>query len=1400
MIITQAPANELAQRYRRLKPTPKLLMRLKSLLYFASEPPAFLECVRRVHNRAPSNEAWTQSLISAHLNDLTRLGLLYSDQACHPAAAHFAAMDAAASADAKMLFAAVRHSFPVEAPDRYYYAYRINLRREALFRLARLGIYDNDVDAFVAGRDKLEKDLAPFRASQFLAAVFAHETLDPEWLASRMPEIQDALLEARCLAFGARNIPGVDLPDVVAWYHANQRRPGLEKLSDLVPRYHLMRGDLTAARAALKGLDPGTNSSHAAVEGALAFLEGQNDTALLHFRAALKSLRKTLGRRKVFLDGIFGIFFLLALLRVNDPKSHAEIQSALDAALATPEDNHYARGFLAIKVLLWLSQGLEQKARGTLAICREVMPLEPISAACVGLAEYAVDRELAEIQIADHEQRFQALRDLCPLIARIHAEILTKVARDPSPWLAWLDSPEGKRLIAFTGLMQVREPWERVLESLDAFLNPSGGTSGGDPAQKKTKRLAWFVDPDQMTVEALEQSPKGANGWTDGRAVAMKRLREQDPKLDYLTAADRIVMRTIRKESDGWYGDDSYFFDDRAAIAALAGHPTVFDARQRSQPLELVSYPVELVISEHRQGYRIALSHAGEDGAVFLEQETPGRYRVISFSKKLLPVQEVLGREGLIVPKAAREQIIVMAKRDNPSMPVRAEIAEIGQVGVEGQAAPVVQLVPFEQGARLNLLVRPFGPEGPAYVAGLGGRSVLAVVGGQQLRANRDLPRELTERAALITACPTLRDRLGAESHELEIEDAEGCLDLLLELQAYTRPMSVEWPEGQRMRVSNVSAGKLKLRVGQDRDWFSVEGTVALDEDQVLEMRFLLDRLDKAQGRFVPLGDGQFLALTRQLRAQLQRLALVSEPHRDGRRVHALGAQALDAVLEDAGEVKSDAAWKRHVTKIRAAENWTPVLPPTLRAELRDYQIEGFVWMSRLARWGAGALLADDMGLGKTVQTIAVMLDRAHEGPCLVIAPTSVCPNWDAELSRFAPSLTVHRLAAMADRTAAIAALGPRDVLVCSYGLLTGSEALAGRTWTMLVLDEAQAIKNAETQRAKAVQTLRADFRLALTGTPVENYLDELWSLFSFVNPGVLGSREGFQKRFARPIERDKDPHARQALRALIRPFLLRRTKAAVLSELPPRTEQTIAVEMTEAERVFYEALRQSSLERLAASAMPEGRRKIQILAEITRLRRACCNPALIDAAAGVSSGKLAAFLDLVEELIRNGHKALVFSQFVGHLELVRAALDVRSIRYEYLDGGTPSAERESRVASFQAGGADLFLISLRAGGTGLNLTAADYVVHLDPWWNPAVEDQASDRAHRIGQERPVTIYRLIMSDSIEERILALHRDKRDLASELLDGTEGAARLSEEALLDLIRGGTARIGGAAGGD
>jgi len=666
----------------------------------------------------------------------------------------------------------------------------------------------------------------------------------------------------------------------------------------------------------------------------------------------------------------------MALLRANDAALQAEAQAGLDAELSNPSP--YARGFLALQALLWLAQGLEPKARELLGQLRAAMPTEPLSAACVVLAEHAVDPGLTHAHQADLHARFERLKAQLPLVARIYAEILASVAASPGPYKAYLSEAGQGVEIAFTQIIQMRQPWERALESLDAFLG--AGTSKAVPGSgpRKAKRLAWFLDPNTWAVEVAEQSIRGKDGWTDGRPVAMKRLHERDPRLDYLTEQDRTALRSIRKETSGWYGDESYYFDTPRTIPALIGHPAVFDARHRSRPIELVRYPLELVVTERRGGYHVALSHTATEPTVFLEAETPTRYRVVEFPERMLAVQEILGQRGLTVPNSARDQLVALVRRDNPALPVRDEIGATEQAALPGQSAPVAQLVPHGEGLRLSLVVRPFGAEGPAYVAGLGGRSVLGSVEGQQLRANRDLPRELAERAALVEACPTLRDRTGADAHEAEIDDLEGCLDLLLELQAYAGPVSIEWPEGQKLRVSPLTPDKLRLRVKQDRDWFSVDGSVAVDEDQVLDMRFLLDRLGRAQGRFVPLDDGRFVALTRQMQAQLGRLAAVSEPHGAGRRVHALGAPALETVLEEAGEVKADAPWTRHVARIRAAEGWTPKLPPTLQAELRDYQIEGFAWMSRLARWGAGACLADDMGLGKTVQAIAVMLDRAH--------------------------------------------------------------------------------------------------------------------------------------------------------------------------------------------------------------------------------------------------------------------------------------------------------------------------------------------------------------------------------------------------------------------------------------
>ena len=464
-----------------------------------------------------------------------------------------------------------------------------------------------------------------------------------------------------------------------------------------------------------------------------------------------------------------------------------------------------------------------------------------------------------------------------------------------------------------------------------------------------------------------------------------------------------------------------------------------------------------------------------------------------------------------------------------------------------------------------------------------------------------------------------------------------------------------------------------------------------------------------------------------------------------------------------------------------------PTTPEGLKANLRPYQREGFLWLSRLDRAHAGACLADDMGLGKTLQAISLLLAVANEGPSLVVAPTSVCANWLTELKRFAPALKCSVFGA-GNRAQTFKKLGPGQVLITSYGLLQ-SENLGFRkvNWRVAVLDEAQAIKNSHAKRSRAALEIHADFRIVTTGTPVENNLSELWSIFNFILPGLLGSRDNFQRRFAAPIEHDDDKDASQHLRNIVSPFLLRRRKDQVLSELPPKEDIDYPIELSAEERDFYNRLRLSILNDLENHQENDGQRHIRVLAGITKLRLAVDHPSLVDGGAHLPGSKLEAFMTLLKQVLDNGHKVLVFSQFVKFLSIVASTLESEGIPYEYLDGGQSPRERTTAVQNFQEGSVPVFLISLKAGGLGLNLTQADYVIHLDSWWNPAVENQASDRAHRLGQDKKVTIYHLQTAHTIEDKIKALHQRKRDLADQLLSDSDTINTKSLEELLKLLR-------------
>ena len=451
-----------------------------------------------------------------------------------------------------------------------------------------------------------------------------------------------------------------------------------------------------------------------------------------------------------------------------------------------------------------------------------------------------------------------------------------------------------------------------------------------------------------------------------------------------------------------------------------------------------------------------------------------------------------------------------------------------------------------------------------------------------------------------------------------------------------------------------------------------------------------------------------------------------------------------------------------------------PALPPDLKATLRPYQQEGVAWLAFLRSAGLGGVLADDMGLGKTLQAACGLGARS-----LVVCPTSVLPNWQAELARFRPSLRVavyHGAARSLDSSA--------DVTLTTYALLRLDLAELGSVaWDTVVLDEAQAIKNPDSQVARAAYALRAATRLALTGTPLENRLEELWSLAHFTNRGLLGGRSEFAERWARPISEGR-PGAAEKLRKRLRPFVLRRLKRDVAPELPPRSESVRYVTLDERERAVYDAVHAATRADVVAS-LGKGGSVLQALEALLRLRQAACHPALVPGQHAASSSKVESLVDALAVASDDGHKALVFSHWTSMLDLIEPALRGAGLAFDRLDGST--RDRASVVERFQsAAGPPVLLVSLKAGGTGLNLTAADHVFLVDPWWNPAVEAQAADRAHRIGQERPVMVYRLVAQGTIEEKILGLQDRKRALFEAALGEASAAAALTREDLLELL--------------
>lgn len=920
----------------------------------------------------------------------------------------------------------------------------------------------------------------------------------------------------------------------------------------------------------------------------------------------------------------------------------------------------------------------------------------------------------------------------------------------------------------------------------------------------QSRGSSWAVVPYKVAASFFPEAA-GRDAGEAARVVAERQLSSQAEKISpHGSGGERAYANATRAQSSlvkmlassGLYYGQYYAgaaLDFGALLTLLEGGPLFFgtDKNPLKWPLEVCAEPARIELEVERAeggGMRLgALAVAGGRVFPFRGRET----QVVSYR----PLWALSGRTLFQLDEPAEvftlfqgsPEVEIPFEREQeffetllPTLaerfPLRGEAVRWDELR---DAAPVPRLYLTEEGKELRVELRfGYGEYELAYARRAPAQSIRRhPETGALVRVARQPEREAEWFDAL--GAKTYGLKRGPEPGLLLLRGNTHPLDFLLRHVPQLAAGGCEVYGEEELRLARVNRNRPSISFGVTSgiDWFDVQAVVRFGDVEVAlaEVR----RAVRRRERFVKLADGSIGEIPPEWVERYRHLFALGEETDKGLRVAHHHLTLLDQLLADGERARTDKEFARRRERLRNFDGIKPQkLPKQFRGELRPYQKSGFDWLHFLREYNFGGCLADDMGTGKSVVTLAFLQSLKErgqtKGASLLVVPRSLVFNWEREAARFTPRLRLLNHAA-AGRARDVSEFDDYDVILTTYGVLRRDiELLTHYEFNHLILDEAQAVKNPLAETAKAARCLRGRHRLSLTGTPVENNTMELWSQFAFLNPGLLGGADYFREEFTTPIERRGDEAAAQFLRRMVHPFILRRTKDQVAKDLPPRTERLVVCDMEPAQRQLYEEKRDYYRALLLKLIEDEGinNARFRVLEGLLRLRQICNHPRLAVKGFRGGSAKLELLLETLATLRAEGHKALVFSQFVGMLKLVEAELKKRRLTYAYLDGRT--RDRQERVDAFQNDPSiPFFLISLKAGGVGLNLTAADYVIHIDPWWNPAVEMQATDRTHRIGQERPVFIYKLIARDSVEEKILELQERKRRLVTQLIATERG---------------------------
>lgn len=1100
------------------------------------------------------------------------------------------------------------------------------------------------------------------------------------------------------------------------------------------------------------------------LKGVHAMSQGKSDLALKVFAEAL-NMRGGKGKapEPYLSDGVAAFYWVLA---VWTSKQKSEAQKTLASFVAYSQEKGMRRVAGAVLLADTLSHPLQRVDMDLLT------------------------KLISPEDIADRE--FILQQQLCLLLAAnlTGYELTPEVFHPQSSFLRHeaeryitLNKFEKKRLSnAFgskpiSGVTKTADPWELMLDRLIA--SEAQYKEGVDEGEH---RVMYVIMNDGESVELREQNRLKDGRWGSGKQLPWNRfISGSEPFMD---RADQAVVADVR-----------FLGASRLTIGIILPHMAGSDRVFTGEKMPYRRVTIEeqkpyIILEPTDDGFHLQSNVTFKD---LLSQSNVYRrddamhytYFPMSDHERVV-LQQLLSVTDF--PKTAEEKLRKLLPLIAGTTDIHSSLLpqEEEYESSESQSNIIIRLTPDPTTQTMYdayLLVRPL----------IGGKMVLPPAQGDQViidysektgrvRIERDIATEARYLDSLLQYCQEKAiDISPALNAHLSTAQA---LDLLGFASSHQEFCSVEWPEGERLKMRTARQGDWNISLTPHGRWFEIEGDVKLDDASLLTAQQLLEALGNSHGGYVQLKNGDYLWLSERLRRQLDGLESLATMQNNHPAISMLQTGLLGEIVNGEIDIHHDEDFEALKQRIDKAEKLKPEIPNTLQATLRPYQVDGFEWLMRLSTWEAGACLADDMGLGKTVQTIAFLLAHAKEGPALVVAPASVAPNWRSEIERFAPSLNVYNLNEYFERQALVKQAKAGDVIITTYGLMVpAQDIITSREWTTVCLDEAHNIKNRGTKTSAVCMMLNARYRLILTGTPVQNHLGELWNLFQFINPGLLGSYEQFHQKYILPIENLQDSERQQQLQTLVSPFMLRRTKQAVAKELPDKTEINISVELTDDEMAFYEVIRREAEEKVREEG---DQLTVNALAELTKLRRTACSAELTNPSWFEGSSKVNTFLELVQNIIEGGHSVLVFSQFTSFLSIVSRALKEAHLPHLYLDGSITIKQREQLVNDFQKGKSPIFLISLKAGGVGLNLTAANYVIHLDPWWNPAIEQQATDRAYRIGQTQAVTVYHLISHHTIEEKILRLHESKRALSDGILEGADQNFKLTAKDMLEML--------------